>query len=199
MTRSNASSAQRTAWASWFIFANGLFALLVGLRYLPWMSIPDGETAAYVSVLYPGQFALLAWLGGLPLLILAMLLPARRALSTLAVFYASIGIALLAIDTVAYSLYRFHLSGFVLELALGGGTEIFSFSWHLWATAIGIFAGIVVIEAIIATLLWRRRPRARWLGASLVLMFGLQLGAHGWHAWADANYDSRITAITRHV
>jgi hypothetical protein len=199
MTRSNTSSAQRTAWASWFIFANGLFALLVGLRYLPWMSIPDGETAAYVSVLYPGQFALLAWLGGLPLLILAIMLPARRALSAMAVLYASVGIALMAIDTVAYSLYRFHLSAFVLELALGGGTEIFAFSWQLWATAIGIFAGILVIEAVIAALLWRRRPRARWLGVGFVLMFGLQLGAHGWHAWADANYDTRITGITRHV
>jgi hypothetical protein len=199
MNRSKTSIGQRTAWASWLIFANGLFALLVGLRYLPWMSIPDGETAAYVSVLYPGQFALLAWLGGLPLLILAILLPARRTLSALAVLYASIGIALLAIDTVAYSLYRFHLSAFVLELALGGGTEIFSFSWQLWATAFGIFTGILVIEAVIATLLWRRRPRARWLGAGFVLMFGLQLGAHGWHAWADANYDTRITGITRHV
>ena len=88
MNRSKTSIGQRTAWASWLIFANGLFALLVGLRYLPWMSIPDGETAAYVSVLYPGQFALLAWLGGLPLLILAILLPARRTLSALAVLYA---------------------------------------------------------------------------------------------------------------
>ena len=51
MTRRNTSLAQRAAWASWFIFANGLFALLVGLRYLPWMTIPDGETAAYFSLL----------------------------------------------------------------------------------------------------------------------------------------------------
>lgn len=60
----------RTVWISWFIFANGLFAMLVGLRNVSWMSIPDIETAAYVAILYPGQFILLAWPGGLPLLAL---------------------------------------------------------------------------------------------------------------------------------
>ncbi|NMT65299.1 DUF3413 domain-containing protein [Marinobacter orientalis] len=199
MNHSYLNLRHRTAWISWFIFANGLFAMLVGLRYVSWMSIPDIETAAYVAILYPGQFTLLAWLGGLPLLALALLLPATRALFTLAVIYAGIGIAFLAIDTVVYSLYRFHLSAFVLELALGGGTEIFSFSWQLWASAIGIFIGIVVIESVIARVLWRRRPRARWLGAGFALIFGLQLSAHGWHAWADANYDTRITGITRHI
>ncbi|MEX2476771.1 DUF3413 domain-containing protein, partial [Marinobacter sp.] len=190
---------QRAAWASWFIFANGLFALLIGLRYLPWMNIPDAETFAYTTTLLPGQFALLAWFAGLPLLILALLLPFRRILSLLAVVYASLGIALLAIDTVVYSLYRFHLSSFVLELAMGGGSEIFSFSWQLWATTISVFIGIILVESVMAVILWRWRPRGSWLGTAFLLMFGLQLGAHSWHAWADANYDTRITGITRHV
>lgn len=199
MTTGMNSLGQRAAWASWFIFANGLLALLVGLRYLPWMNIPDTETAAYVATLLPGQFALLAWLAGLPLLALAILLPARRLLSVVAVAFAALAIAVLAIDTVTYALYRFHLSSFVLELALGGGTEIFAFSWQLWATSIAIFTGILAVESILAFALWKRRPRARWLGAAFALMFGLQLTAHSWHAWADANYDTRITAITRHV
>ncbi len=199
MNRSSASLGQQTAWLSWFIFANGLFALLAGLRYLPWMNIPDTQTAAYVALLYPGQFALLAWLGSLPLLIVSLIFPFRRSLTILSVVSASLGIALLAIDTVAYSLYRFHLSSFVVELALGGGTEIFFFSWQLWTTAVATFAGILFIESVTAFLLWRKRPRARWLGAAFALMIGLQIGAHGWHAWADTNYDTRITGITRHV
>ncbi len=189
----------RSGWAAWFIFANGLVATLVGLRFLPWMSIPDGETAAYVSLLMPGQFMLLAWLGGLPLFLLALLLPARRLLTTVAVVYGAVLIGLLALDTVAYSLYRFHLSGFVLELALAGGTEIFSFSWQLWATAAAFFLALILVEAGIAALLWRRRPKGRWLGAAFFGLFALQLSAHGWHAWADANYDSRITSISRHI
>ncbi len=199
MNRNSASLGQRTAWLSWFIFANGLFALLVGLRYLPWMNIPDTQAAAYVALLYPGQFALLAWLGLLPLLAASLLLPFRRSLMVLSVLYASLGIAVLALDTVAYSLYRFHLSSFVVELALGSGTETFSFSWQIWATAAATFTGILFIESVTAILLWRKRPRGRWLGAAFVLMFGLQIGAHGWHAWADANYDTRISGITRHT
>jgi len=35
MIRGKTSIGHRTAWAAWFIFSNGLFALLVGLRYLP--------------------------------------------------------------------------------------------------------------------------------------------------------------------
>jgi len=190
---------QRTAWLSWFIFANGLIALMVGLRYVPWMNIPDTQTAAYVTLLYPGQFAVLAWLTSLPLLALSVFLSFRRSLATLAVFYASLGIALIGLDTVAYSLYRFHLSSFVLELALGSGTDTFSFSWQLWATAALAFAGILVIESAVAFLLWRKRPKARWLSGAFVLMISLQAVAHGWHAWADANYDTRITSVTRHV
>jgi uncharacterized protein len=190
---------QRTAWLCWFIFANGLIALLIGLRYLPWINIPDAQTAAYVSLLYPGQFTVLAWLSSLPLLALSFFLPSRRGLTALAVLYASLGITLIALDTVAYSLYRFHLSSFVLELALGSGTDTFSFSWQLWTTAAVVFAGIVAIEAAAAFLLWRKRPRARWLVVAFGTMLGLQTIAHGWHAWADANYDTRITSVTRHV
>ncbi|PSF05801.1 hypothetical protein C7H09_12595 [Marinobacter fuscus] len=56
--RRHALSAQRTAWASWFIFANGVIALLIGLRYLPWMNIPDTSTAAYVGLLPFSPFVL---------------------------------------------------------------------------------------------------------------------------------------------
>ena len=107
--RRHTLSAQRTAWASWFIFANGVIALLIGLRYLPWMNIPDTSTAAYVGLLLPGQFALLAWLSGLPLLVLALILPAKRALTVFSIIYASAGIALLATDTAVYSLSLIHI------------------------------------------------------------------------------------------
>jgi len=162
------------------------------------MTVPDTATAAYVALLLPGQFLLLAWLAGLPLLAFSLILP-KQSLSVIAVIYSSLGIALLLIDTVIYSLYRFHLSGFVLELAMGAGTEIFSFSWKLWATSLGIFVAILFVESLLAALIWRKSPKAQWLGTGFAIMLFMQLGAHGWHAWADANYDSQITGITRHV
>ncbi|OHY81791.1 hypothetical protein BCA33_09920 [Marinobacter sp. AC-23] len=180
------------------MFANGLLCVLVGLRFLPWMTVPDNTTAVYVALLLPGQFLLLAWLAGLPLLVFSLALR-MRLLSLIAVIYSSLAIALLLIDTVAYSLYRFHLSGFVLELAIEAGTEVFSFSWQLWGASLGIFVAILFVESLLAAMLWRKRPRAKWLAGAFAIMLFMQLGVHGWHAWADANYDSRITGISRHV
>ncbi|PAV25873.1 hydrolase [Tamilnaduibacter salinus] len=185
-------------WVAWFTFANGLIALLVGLRYLQWINIPDATTAAYVTALYPGQFAVIAWLCGLPLLIVALVLPARAS-RLIAIGVATAGIGLLALDTVVYSLYRFHLSGFVLELALGAGGQAFTLSATTEAYAGGGVLAILLAEIALAGLLLRYRPGGRWLGGAFALLFATQLTAHGWHAWADANYDSRITSVTRHI
>ncbi|WP_250460958.1 DUF3413 domain-containing protein [Microbulbifer litoralis] len=200
MGSSNPLAGKRDAvsWVAWFTFANGLFAMLVGLRYVQWIDITDVTTAAYVAVLYPGQFALIAWLFGLPLLPVALLLPVRLT-RALAVAAAVVGIGILAVDTVVYSLYRFHLSGFVLELALGAGGQAFTLSAATKVVAVAVVLAILLAELGLAALLNRTRPRGRWLGAGFAILVASQLGAHGWHAWADANYDSRITSVTRHI
>lgn len=185
-------------WVAWYIFANGLLAMLVGLRYVQWIDITDHTTALYVAVLYPGQFAMAAWLFGLPLLPAALILPARLT-RILAIAVAVLGIGILAVDTVVYSLYRFHLSGFVLELALGAGSEVFTLSATTLAVAAAAALAILLVELALAALLRHRRPGGRWLGAAVATLLVSQLTAHGWHAWADANYDSRITSVTRHL
>lgn len=200
MTRSSQPNTlkARISWAAWFIFANAGLAVCIATRYLAWMSIPDTGTALYVALLFIGQFALLAWLPG-SLLVIAALVLKRPLLTPAGVLLAAAGQLLLLLDTFVYSQYRFHLSGFVLELLLGAGSQIFSFSWLTWMLGLLGMAAMVAVQAAIAWLLWRRRPRAAWLGACVALMFTAQAGVHGWHAWADATYDTRITAITRHV
>ncbi|WP_288132120.1 DUF3413 domain-containing protein [Microbulbifer sp.] len=185
-------------WVIWFTFANGLFALLLGLLYIQWIDIADIVTATYVSVLYPGQFTIIAWLAGLPLLLLSLLLPFPLT-RVLAVTVATAGISILAVDTVVYSLYRFHLSSFVLELALGAGGQAFTLSATTQAVAIGAGLIILLLEVGLAALLKHYRPRAPWARLAFAGMFASQLSAHGWHAWADANYDTRITSVTRHL
>lgn len=194
----NSGKCDTLSWVAWFTFANGLLAMLVGLRYVEWINIADLTTVLYVAVLYPGQFAVAAWLLGLPLLLAALILPARLT-RVLSIAAAVVGIGVLAADTVVYALYRFHLSGFVLELALGAGGQAFTLSATTQLVAAAAGVAILSVELALAALLRHRRPRSRWLGAAFATLLASQLSAHGWHAWADANYDSRITSVTRHL
>ncbi|MGD8174750.1 DUF3413 domain-containing protein [Marinimicrobium sp. ARAG 43.8] len=188
---------QRLRWMGWFITVNSFIALLIGIRYLHWIDVPDISTGVYVATAYVAQFSLLAWLLGVPLLLLALILP-RRVLLPIAVLGATLAISLLLLDTVVYHQYRFHLSGFVLELLLGAGSEIFSFSWLTWTVGLLAILAIVLLQRDLARRLRRHLPQ-RGLWVPLTVLFASQLIAHGWNAWADANYDTRITSVARHL
>ena len=189
----------RCSWLGWFAAANGLLALLIGLRYLPWIDIPDAATGLYVTLLYAAQFPLLALVAGLPLLIVGSLLPWTSLLGLLGVLYSSAGIILLITDTVVFAQYRFHLSGFIWEMAISNGTQTFAFPWQMWLMMSGIALAVVLVEALLVLLLAHLRPRARWLGILTAGVLLAQLSVHGWHAWADAHYNSQITSVTRAI
>ena len=177
---------------------NGILTLLVGLRYLPWITITDGTAGTYITLLYLSQFPLLALVAGLPILA-ASLLPIPRLVIPLSALYATAALGLLLVDTVTYAQFRFHLSGFVLDMALNGGTQVFAFPWQMWAVAGVTAAGLLLFECILGVFLARRRPRGRWLALGITAILAGQLTTHGWHAWADANHDSRITSMTRAI
>ncbi|ROQ18346.1 hypothetical protein EDC38_2569 [Marinimicrobium koreense] len=188
---------ERVRWAGWFIVANSLIALLIGFRYLPWMTVADTTTGLYVALAMIAQFSLLAWLFGLPLLLLTLILP-QSLLRPTAIVIGTAGVALLLLDTVVYHQFRFHLSGFVFELIVGGGTEIFSFSWQTWAVGGIAIVALALLQWSLARRFWILTPR-RYLWVPLTLLVTSQLLAHGWNAWADAHYDHRITRVARHL
>lgn len=190
---------RRLAWLGWYALACALLAVLIGLRYLPWVPVADSGVAAYVALVYLAQFPLLAGLALLPLLPLALVLRRPLWLGALLVLWSTLCLAVLGLDTVVYDLYRFHLSAFVLELALGAGTEIFAFSARTWLVAGALVAGLMALLTLLAVVLWRWHGSGRRAVGIFALVFALQLVVHGWHAWSDANYDTRITDVTRHV
>ncbi|MCK0715850.1 DUF3413 domain-containing protein [Chromohalobacter sarecensis] len=189
---------QRLNWLSWFLFANVPLACLLATRFFVWMPIEGPASAAYITLTYIGQYALLTWLIGLPLVLLGLILK-QRWLMIAAIVIATLGQFLLVIDIAVFSLYRFHLSGFVLNTIIKAGAHTFDFSWLEWTLASGALIVMLAVQGTIAWLLTRFRPRARWLGVGFAVLFAAQLGAHGWHAWADANYNTRITTLTRYV
>ncbi|MCI0511162.1 MULTISPECIES: DUF3413 domain-containing protein [Chromohalobacter] len=189
---------QRLNWLSWFLFANVPLACLLATRFITWMPIEGPAPAAYITLTYIGQYALLTWLVGLPLVVLGLVLK-QRWLMPAAVIVATLGQLLLVVDIAVFSLYRFHLSGFVLNTIIKAGAHTFDFSWLEWSLAIGALTILLLVQVGMAFLLARHRPRARWLGVGFAVLFAAQLGAHSWHAWADATYNTRITSLTRYV
>ncbi|WP_036188950.1 DUF3413 domain-containing protein [Marinimicrobium agarilyticum] len=198
LSKSQHSSKERLRWSGWFIVVNSFIAALMGVRYLPWIHIPDVGTGVYVTLAFIAQFSLLAWLFGLPLLLISWLLPARF-LRPVAVMLGTLGLSLLLLDTVVYHQFRFHVSSFVIELVMGGGTEIFSFSWLTWVVGITAIVAIALLQWQVARQLWRHSRFRTGLWVPLLLLGTSQLAAHGWNAWADAHYNSRITGVARHL
>ena len=53
---------------------------------------------------------------------------------------------------VRHAQYRFHLSGFILDLLLNAGGDVFSFSWVAWALAVGGVLGMLAV--LLEQILW---------------------------------------------
>ncbi|MDF1630742.1 MAG: DUF3413 domain-containing protein [Alcanivoracaceae bacterium] len=189
VARSNA------AWLFRFSVAVMPLVWLVGLRYLPWISVDDGFVLVYLVMLYVGHFSLFPTLVLLPMFLFVWL-PGHLFRVISGVLVALLLVTLLA-DTVVYDLYRFHINTFVLEMLLLSGSDTFEFSWQVYLMG---FGGIALIIAAIVLMERLAKPMSSWLGkVALAVVFIFLSGAHAIHAWSDAAYDTRITSITRHI
>ena len=178
-------------WAGWFGVANAGLYLLVALRYLLAWSWPDSALATlYAPLAVAGQVALLAIV--LPFLILGPLIaawPARRVVTAVAVFLATLGLVLLVLDTNLFVERRFHLSLFTIVL----------FEPATWVFTGIVFLIALAFETMLAGTLrnWlagRPQPAGgRPLAAGLVACWLL---SQGLHIWADAVGYSPVTRFT---
>ena len=184
-------------WSGWFALANGVVATLIGLRYLTYAPVDGVEAIAFASIALPahlGGYALLPILAIWPL---AFLLPHRGLVMAIAGTMYSLGQLLLLLDTEVFAQYRFHLSGFVFDLLLNAGSDVFAFSATILLFGGLIAAAIIGTEAALAFLCWRLGRQGRWglgvLAASLLLV--MQFSMHAWHAWGSAHYNPAVTAL----
>ena len=102
----------------------------------------------------------------------------------------------LLVDIFVFSLYRFHLNGFVFEMIAGGGTEIFVIDWRTFLS----FGLLAIICGILPFLLARwtarryyRRTR-RIVAPILTILICCIVFSHIGNAVAAAQ---RITAVRR--
>ena len=188
-------------WCGWFfLYAAALFVLLA-LRYLPVVTLPEGVgPRTFTVAMFLSQGALVAVAGLLLVTPLALLVPRRRWVIPVSFVLALTGLSLTVVDGYVWQQYRLHLDASIWNLVTGGAFgETFVFATRTW-----LKLGFVVLAlgAALAACAWLavqmvRRPGRR-AGMVLALSLGAIFVAHnGIYAWANAAGYTPITGQTR--
>ncbi|WP_191602148.1 DUF3413 domain-containing protein [Marinomonas algicola] len=174
----------------------------ISLQYLSYIHVSSTLGAGYLSVAFIGQIGILGVILTLPISLLVTLIR-QKIINTLLLWLSACSVLLLlTLDTQIYSLYRFHLSGFIWNLAFGeGGSQIIHLSWYsILLSIIGIFALCTLIFLLLFFSIKRiskQRKAPIRIGFTLILISFLS--ANGIHIWFDAHGNTEIRAMTRHI
>jgi membrane-anchored protein YejM (alkaline phosphatase superfamily) len=176
-------------WAGWFSCFNLPVLLVIAARYASISGCQASwSTIVFLTLTSIQHFLMVAWIP-LPFIALAVLfLPWPKFISGLAVLLGVLLVALLAVDTVVLSLFRFHLNGMVWSLLVNGGVEdiiTLSRDTYFVAGAGAVVISLAQVAAACAAWRWVRSPRR--LGKFVVAGFLLlALLSNGWFAGAHA-------------
>lgn len=191
---------QRFHCHGWFILINSLIAMAVATRYFAFLpEIPTDPLG--LSFIISGTFSQMVLLAGIIGLIAlpAIFIKNSKARNGIQALVASLGIAVLLIDTLVFAQYRFHINAVVLELVLSG--QVVSFPLITWLT---VTAGVgILIAGQYALIRWLEKPAAMTqhkLGRKFAVMtlFAL-IATHGIHIWAAANAYQQVTTVKRYL
>lgn len=179
-----------------FSLLNLPISWLIAWRYLEQADIASFSAGSYLALVFAGHIGFVLLLAFLPIALLGAMLPKKLAMVVAVLLMAVVQLGLL-LDTYIFSLYRFHLSGFVLELLLTGGGDVFQFSLKAWLTLLALISVALGIEWLL-WLLAGRLPKLKRYAQAFALGCVALLSANLWHAWADANYHTDIPNYTRY-
>lgn len=189
----------------WFILFNALVAIAIACRYYAFLPEFPSDSLTIVF-LFAGTFSQMVLLAALIGLISmpALLLP-KRGRNLVQAVIASLGIAVLFIDTIVFAQYRFHINAVVLDLVLSG--QVVSFPLVTWLTVIG--GVLVLLAAQFAVVTWlersnnpvRQAPLNRYkLGKKFAwVTFITLLITNVTHIWAAANVYQPVTMVKRYL
>ena len=119
-SESPASRARLSRWVLLFQLANTLLLCVVAIRYFAFTSLPaEWLGRLFLALAVPGHFLVLTSAVAVVVLLPALVFPGRWVFPWAVVFFAAL-FALVLIDTVVFSLYRFHIDGIVLSLVFSG-------------------------------------------------------------------------------
>lgn len=184
----HASRADLIRWSIWFFFGNVVLFWLIGLGYISTISWLDmgyfnahGKTVikSFAALSYIGQLGLLAMLPGLLLLLFIWLFPKRNFIFGLAILIATCAAFFLVIDVNTYKVFRFHLNGPILDLAINGLDEsVWEMSWVEYTLLSLIILGLLIGESLYAVCVWRyfiHKPAFKTSIKWIIIVLGLSL------------------------
>ena len=188
-------------WCGWFFLWAAAVFVLLALRYLPVVTLPDGAGARlFTAMMFVSQGSLAALVGLLLLSPLVLLAPRRHLVMPVAFVLALAGLTLAVIDGYVWQQYRLHLDASIWNLVAGGAFgETFVFATRTWIK-LGLI--VVALGALLAGCAWLaarmvRRPGRR-AGVALATALGAIFMLHnGVYAWANAAGYTPITGQAR--
>jgi len=183
------------AWA--FLFLSPIY-LLVAIRYFQYFSgVGNFLTIAYLTVFTISHFVLLSLLTYALLYVVPVLLIPNRIFAWVwAAITSSVALTVLYVDTFVFSLYRFHINGFTLDLLFGGAaSQIFEFhtSQYVMVGSTILLLLLVLLFVSYKIFQWQSSKPFNHLGRVMVGLFGLLFLSHFSHALADAMQYTPIT------
>jgi len=188
-------------WCGWFFCGAAALFVLLALRYLPVVTLPDGVPArAFTIMMFVSQAALAAFLGVLLVLPLVLIAPRRRWVVPVSLVIALTALTLAVIDGYVWQQYRLHLDASIWNLVAGGAvSETFVFATRTWLK-LGLI--VLVLGAALAGCAWLaarmvRRPGRRAGVALAVSLAGVFVVQNGIYAWANAAAYTPVTSQTR--
>lgn len=183
----------------WFILVNALLAIAIASRYFAFLPEFPSDVMGVTFILAGtlGQMTLLAALIGL--VTIPALLLSKSARNITQALVASIGLAVLFIDTIVYAQYRFHINAVVLELVLSG--QVVSFPLETWLTVIGSVIALLAGQWWLIRWLEADAPiRFLKLGRKFALLtFIALLATNAIHIWAAAHAYQPVTMVKRYL
>ncbi|WP_256383506.1 DUF3413 domain-containing protein [Photobacterium toruni] len=183
----------------WFILINSLVLILIASRYFSFLpefpTDPLGLT--FIAVGTFSQMVLLAAIIGV-ISIPVLFLP-KQLRHIMQALIASVGVALLFIDTFVFAQYRFHINAVVLDLVLSG--QVVSFPLITWVMVISGLLFLFAAEFF--TITWLDKKVITFGGNygrkfALLTLLCLVI-TNGIHIWASAYAYQPVTTIKRYL
>ena len=183
--------------AIWRTLLFAIVGALIAGRYLTGLPNVQWWQSVYVFCAAAGVF----WIGYF-VLQAVLVLPLQRlnvAVGRVAAFLLTfiLLVALIA-DTVVYQQYRFHINWPMIDLALVGGRDVFSFSTDMLLRIAFLTCGVAVLSVVLVWISVKLKRKLTPLWGCVVVLLGY-LAVNGINAYSVSQNVKAVTVLTERI